>query len=67
VRQFGPDDSLAQGLVTQIQAWDAAGRPSFDRMHIRAYPKDSGYTPAEGEIMLEKPWTKLVIEWPTAA
>jgi protein-L-isoaspartate(D-aspartate) O-methyltransferase len=67
VRQFGPDDSLAQGLVTQIQAWDAAGRPSFDRMHIRAYRRDSEYIPAESEIVLEKPWTKLIIEWPTAA
>lgn len=66
LRQFGPEDSLAQHLVTQIQAWDAAGRPSFDRMHIRAYPKDSTYMPAAGEIVLEKQWTKLIIEWPTA-
>jgi len=35
-------------------------------MHIRAYPKDSTYLPAEGEIVLEKQWTKLIIEWPTA-
>ena len=66
LRQFGPDDLLAQELITQIQAWDAAGRPSFDRMHIRAYPKGSEYMPAEGEIALEKPWTKLIIEWPIA-
>ena len=67
LRQFGPDDSLAQGLLAQIQAWDAAGRPSFDKMRIRAYPKDSEYVPAEGEIVLEKQWTKLIIEWPTTA
>jgi len=65
LRQFGPDDSITQGLMTQIQAWDAAGRPSFDRMRIRAYLKDFQYTPAEGEIVLEKLWTTLIIEWPT--
>jgi len=66
LRQFGPDDSLTQGLLAQIQAWDAAGRPSFDTMHIRAYRKDSEDLPSEGEIVLEKQWTKLMIEWHTA-
>jgi protein-L-isoaspartate(D-aspartate) O-methyltransferase len=65
LRQFGPDDSITQGLITQIQAWDAAGRPSFDRMRIRAYLKGFQYRPVEGEIVLEKPWTTLIIEWPT--
>lgn len=64
VRQFGPDEAIAQRLVTQIQAWDAAGRPSFDGMHIRAYPKGLEYVPAEGEFVIETQWTKLVIEWP---
>ena len=67
LRQFGSDDSLAQGLLAQIRAWDARGRPSFDKMHIRAYPKDSGYAPSEGEIVIEKQWTKLIMESPTAA
>jgi protein-L-isoaspartate(D-aspartate) O-methyltransferase len=66
VRQFGPDDSTAQRLIKQIQAWDAAGRPTFDQMHIRAHPKDSEYVPAEGEFVIEKQWTTLVIEWPYA-
>lgn len=67
LRQFGPDDSLAQGLLAQIRAWDAGGRPSFDKMHIRAYPKDSAYVPSQGEIVITKQWTKLIIEWTTAA
>lgn len=66
VRQFGSDDSVAQQLITQIQAWDAAGRPSFDQMRIRAYPKDSGYVSADGDFVIEKQWTKLIIEWPYA-
>jgi protein-L-isoaspartate(D-aspartate) O-methyltransferase len=64
VRQFGSDDSLTQRLIAQIQAWDAAGRPSFDEMRIRAYSKDSEYIASENEFVIEKQWTKLVIEWP---
>lgn len=64
VRQFGSDDSIAGRLIAQIQAWEAAGRPSFEEMRIRAYPKDSEYWPSEGEFVIEKQWTKLVIEWP---
>jgi len=64
VRQFGSDDLLAQRLIAQIQAWDAAGRPLFDTMRIQAYPKSAEYIPAEGEIVIEKQWTKLIVEWP---
>jgi hypothetical protein len=67
VRQFGSNDSVAQRLITQVQAWDAAGRPSFDGMRIRAYPGNSEYVRAEGESVIEKPWTKLVIEWPSTS
>lgn len=64
VRQFGSDDSLTHRLIAQIQAWDAAGRPSFDQMRIRAYSKESEYAVSENEFVIEKQWTKLVIEWP---
>jgi hypothetical protein len=66
VRQFGSDDSVAQRLIAQIQAWDTAGHPSFEQMRIRAYPKDAEYMPSENEFVIEKQWTKLVIEWPYA-
>jgi hypothetical protein len=64
VRQFGSDASIAQRLITQTRAWDAAGRPSSDEMHVRVYPKDREYGSAEGEFVIDKQWTKLVIEWP---
>jgi protein-L-isoaspartate(D-aspartate) O-methyltransferase len=64
LRQFGPDESTTQRLIAQIQRWNAAGRSSSGSMHIRAYPKDFEYTPSEGEYVLEKQWTKLVVEWP---
>jgi protein-L-isoaspartate(D-aspartate) O-methyltransferase len=63
VRQFGSDESVAQRLLFLIQEWKTAGSPSSNTMHIRAYPKDFDYKPAEGEIVIEKQWTKLIIEW----
>jgi hypothetical protein len=63
VRQFGSDESIAGRLITQIQAWDDAGRPSPEGMLIRAYPKDFEYSPSEGEFLVENRWTKLVLEW----
>lgn len=64
VRQFGTDEALAKRLVAHIQAWDAAGRPSSDKMHIRAYPKSAEVAPAEGQYVIEKQWTKLLLELP---
>jgi hypothetical protein len=63
VRQFGPDDSLAHGLLAQIRVWDTAGRPSFETLRIRAYPKGTAYVPADGELQIEKQWTKLIVDW----
>lgn len=64
VRQFGSDEPIAERFIKQVQAWDRAGRPTFDGMRIRAFPKDAEYVPSEGEFVIEKQWTKLVIEWP---
>ena len=61
IRQFGANDSLAQRLITEIQAWDSAGRPALEK--IRAYPKHSQYTPSKNEVMIERQWTKLIMEW----
>jgi hypothetical protein len=35
-------------------------------MRIRAYPRDLDYRPNEAEVVLEKQWTKLVVEWPAS-
>jgi protein-L-isoaspartate(D-aspartate) O-methyltransferase len=66
VRQFGPDESLAQRLVERIRAWHAAGRPSTEGLRLRAYSKDVDYAPGEGEFLLERRWTRLVLDWPEA-
>lgn len=66
LRQFGTDESAAQRLLSIIREWKTTGSPSSNNMHIRAYPKDFDYKPAKGEILLEKKWTRLIIEWSTS-
>jgi hypothetical protein len=63
VRSFGPDETLAHQLMEQVRAWDAAGRPSTDRLRIRAYPPETGYVPSASETVVRKQWTRLVLDW----
>jgi protein-L-isoaspartate(D-aspartate) O-methyltransferase len=63
IRQFGTDRSITERLAAQIRAWKAAGSPPSETMKMRAYRGDSDYQPAAGEVVLEKHWTKLIIEW----
>jgi protein-L-isoaspartate(D-aspartate) O-methyltransferase len=69
VRQLGPDESSARRLVARVRDWDAAGRPSSAGMRVRAYRQGSTYIPpaGEGEIVVEKGWTRLLLDWPTDA
>jgi protein-L-isoaspartate(D-aspartate) O-methyltransferase len=64
VRSFGPDEGLAQQLVQQVAAWDAAGRPSTEGLRIRAYPSEVEYHPSANEAVVQKRWTRLVLDWP---
>lgn len=63
VRDYGPHEALARHLIEQIKAWDAAGRPGTERLRIRAYPRDTDYRSAVNEIVVEKNWTRLVLDW----
>jgi protein-L-isoaspartate(D-aspartate) O-methyltransferase len=69
VRQLGPDESPARRLVALVRDWDAAVRPSSAGMRVRAYRQVSAYLPlaGEGEIVIEKEWTRLLLDWPTDA
>jgi hypothetical protein len=64
VRQYGTDESVAARLLSQVRAWESAGRPSADGMQIHAYRKDSEHAPSQNDFVIEKQWTKLVIAWP---
>ncbi|OGN87610.1 MAG: methyltransferase, FxLD system [Chloroflexi bacterium RBG_13_46_14] len=63
VRSYGSGDRLAGRLVEQVRAWDAAGRPSSNGLRIRAYTKDTDYIPSSGEYVIDKQWTKIVLDW----
>ena len=65
IRQFGANDSITQRLITEIQAWNAAGGPALEK--IRAYPRNSQYMPSKNEVMIERQWTKLILEWQALA
>jgi len=63
VRQFGAAANLAQCLMQHVRAWDAAGRPTLSDWRIRLDPP--GVTPPvqPGELVLEKPRSRLVLRW----
>jgi protein-L-isoaspartate(D-aspartate) O-methyltransferase len=63
VRSFGSGDTLAQRLIEQITAWNAAGRPSNKGLYIRAFPLNTDYVPSENETTIPKRWTRLVLNW----
>jgi protein-L-isoaspartate(D-aspartate) O-methyltransferase len=73
-RGYGPDgDRLAAELATHVQAWQAEGRPSFDRLQITAHPDGGSLAPASkevapaveviapGGIIIDKTHTRLVV------
>jgi hypothetical protein len=66
VRAYG-DPALAHRLVELLRTWDAAGRPDDRALRIRAYPREVAYRPLAGEFVVEKPHTRLVIDWPDRA
>ena len=63
IRSFGSADLLAQQLKKQIMAWDAAGRPGEQQLHVRAYPQDASCNLKDSDIVISKRWTKFVYSW----
>jgi len=66
VKSFGGDEVVASRLFEQVIAWNAAGRPTEEHLHIQAYPRDAAYVSTPNEIVLQKQWTQLVVSWGTA-
>jgi protein-L-isoaspartate(D-aspartate) O-methyltransferase len=64
VRALGQGDGIARRLCRHAQVWDAAGRPGTDGLRIRALPIDIAYEPAATEHVVEKRWTRLVLDRP---
>jgi protein-L-isoaspartate(D-aspartate) O-methyltransferase len=63
---YGEDAAaLATDLAAAVRAWDAAGRPGTDGLHIDAYPRGAYPTteppdPLPGMIM-DRPWTRFAV------
>jgi protein-L-isoaspartate(D-aspartate) O-methyltransferase len=64
VRGFGAAGALIDRVLAHARVWDGAGRPGTDGLRIRAYPIDRPFTPAPGEIVVPKRWSRLVLDWP---
>ena len=68
VTGYGPrGDQAARHLLRLAAAWDAAGRPPSSRLRLRVYGPDAPYELAQGEVLLQKRWTRLVADWPIQA
>jgi protein-L-isoaspartate(D-aspartate) O-methyltransferase len=51
---------LAERLAAQVSAWDAAGRPGTEGMHVDAYPRPV-QPPETGHTIIERQWTRFAI------
>ncbi len=63
VRSFG-EEHTARRLCEHVRAWNAAGRPGSDGLRIRALRIETPYMPAVHEWIVDKRWTRLVLDWP---
>jgi protein-L-isoaspartate(D-aspartate) O-methyltransferase len=64
VAGFGPHGpGLAAELAAHIQAWDAAGQPGVDGLHVEAYPRSSADEPdpAKEALLIERPGTRFAV------
>ena len=63
VRSFGSGTKAGDRLLKDIQNWHQAGKPTSLSWHIRAIPAGTNYQLLDGEFLVNKPWTKLVISY----
>lgn len=66
IRCYGPDPTVARALgdrcLAHLNAWQAAGRPTFDTLRLRVYPIDTAPSPPAA-ILIPKRWHYLAIDW----
>jgi protein-L-isoaspartate(D-aspartate) O-methyltransferase len=64
VAGFGPHAAdLAGALAAHVQAWDRAGQPEVDGLHIDAYPRPARAWagPAHDGLLIERPRMSFVV------
>ncbi len=63
LRSFGAAATLTQQLKHQVIAWDTAGRPGEQQLHVRAYPHEPTCNLKASDIVISKKWTHFVYSW----
>jgi protein-L-isoaspartate(D-aspartate) O-methyltransferase len=66
VAGFGPHGpELGAALAAHVQAWDAAGQPGAERLHVDAYPRSSADEPdpstAGHALVIERSATRFAV------
>lgn len=68
VRSYGADSSVAPRLVSQLQAWDAAGRPpAAGTMSVWALPAAQSPGALPADVTLTRRWHHFGVRWDSAA
>jgi protein-L-isoaspartate(D-aspartate) O-methyltransferase len=62
IRAHGNPD-VGERLRAAMLGWVEAGRPSLAGLRVRAYPIQYPYHPRAREIVLTRPYTRLVLDW----
>ena len=62
-RTYGREKALTECLITHINNWENAKRPSVKDLHLRAFPMDTDYTPSPNEMVISKKWMRYVFTW----
>ena len=61
VRTFGHDDELAQTLVSLVEAWNASGRLTEQKLRVYAYTNaPEAVVTAAQDIVLKRQWTHFI-------
>ncbi len=63
IRPFGNGEQPSQRMLEMLKAWSQAGKPTSARLHFRILPENTIYQPEPGEIVVERPWTKIIIRY----
>ena len=65
IRSLGPNQTLGERLLALVGAWERAGRPGEDDLHISAYPSEAARSEigSDRAVELLKRWTRLKCAW----
>jgi protein-L-isoaspartate(D-aspartate) O-methyltransferase len=63
VYSFGAETGLAERLQALVRDWDAADRPAWNGLSVRAYRRVGPASRPNGRQVVNKHWTRLVLDW----